>query len=243
MIANKNELLHEEVAELKRQLDAANAGFEEFISTAAHNLRQSLRDVLAFSQLLAESQNAPDPEADLFVERIHNGSARIQSLLSDMVDYWACCDIEPPSRTEMESVLGQALLAADLQIAERQAVVTHDALPVVMGNFEVLTKVLHHLIRNGIEYSTNAAPHVHVSAQRSHAEWVISVHDNGPGIEAVFQNRVFLPFKRLHGNEHPGNGLGLAFCRKALAGQGGRIWVESTPGAGSTLYFTVPAAD
>jgi signal transduction histidine kinase len=116
-------------------------------------------------------------------------------------------------------------------------------LPAVCGDFEILTRVLHHLIENAIEYCGTASPRVHISARRAELEWVLSVADNGPGIDLAFQDRIFEVFRRLHGSEHPGNGLGLAFCRKVIESQGGLIWVESTPGAGSTFYFTLPPAD
>jgi signal transduction histidine kinase len=138
-------------------------------------------------------------------------------------------------------VLGQALLCADKQIIERRAVVTHDALPAVTGDFESLTKVLHHLIENAIEYCAAGSPRVHISSRRVDPDWVFSVDDNGPGIDPAFQVRVFEVFRRLHGKEYPGSGLGLAFCKKAIERHGGRMWVESTPGAGSTFYFTLPA--
>jgi light-regulated signal transduction histidine kinase (bacteriophytochrome) len=166
----------------------------------------------------------------------------MQALLADVVDYWAAgagdCGC---SETDMEAVLSQALLLAEKQMTERNATVTHDPLPAVAADFGILTKVLHHLIRNAIEYCDEPSPRVHVSSRRVDSDWVISVADNGPGIGPAFQNRLFGVFKRLHGKEHPGNGLGLAFCKKALEGYGGRIWLESTPGAGSTFYFALPA--
>jgi light-regulated signal transduction histidine kinase (bacteriophytochrome) len=230
--------------EVQTQLDRADAEFEEFVSTAAHNLRESLRDVALFSQLLAETcASRLDADALVWLERIQEGTARMQSLLADVVDYWARgTGDRPSSRTDMEAVLGQALLSTDRQIAERSAIVTHDPLPAVMGDFEVLSKVLHHLIRNAIEYCGSPSPRVHISAAREDREWVVAVHDNGPGIAPEFQARIFQVFKRLHGKEYPGSGLGLAFCRKAIERQGGRMWVESTPGAGSTFYFTLAAA-
>jgi light-regulated signal transduction histidine kinase (bacteriophytochrome) len=235
----------EEVERLRRQLDRANAEFEEFVSMAAHNLRQSLRDIASYSQLMSETYASRlDPDAGVFLARIQEGAAGMQSLLGDVVDYWAMGDGgRQSSRTDMEAALCQALLCADKQIAERSAVVTHDALPAVTGNFEILTKVLHHLIRNAIEYCGATPPRVHISSKRVDLDWVLSVEDNGPGIDSAFQGRVFAAFKRLHGKEYPGNGLGLAFCRKAIEWHGGRMWVESTPGAGSTFYFTLPAAE
>ena len=235
------ERLSKELDEVRRQLDRANEGFEEFVSMAAHDLRQSLRDVASYSQLMSETYASRlDAQAPVFLARIQEGAANMQSLLADVVDYWAAgADDLESSRTDMEAALCQALLCADKQIAERSAVVTHDFLPAVTGDFETLTKVLHHLIENAIEYCVAAAPRVHVSSKRADLDWVFSVADNGPGIDPAFQGRVFEVFKRLHGKEYPGSGLGLAFCKKAIARHGGRMWIESTPGAGSTFYFTV----
>ncbi|HMD76648.1 MAG TPA: ATP-binding protein, partial [Terracidiphilus sp.] len=170
-------------------------------------------------------------------------AARMQSLLADVVDYWATgAGDRQFSPTDMEAVLRQALLSTDKLIAKRSASVTHDPLPVATGDFEILTKVLHHLIRNAIEYCGAPSPRVHISSRRVDLDWVISVADNGPGIEPAFQDRIFGVFKRLHGKEHPGNGLGLAFCKKAIERHGGRLWLESMPGEGATFYFTLPAS-
>ena len=231
--------------EVQRQLDRANAEFEEFVSMAAHNLRESLRDVASFSQLMAETYaGSLDSDGGVFLKRIQEGATRMQSLLTDVVDYWATCTGErQSSRTDMEAVLRQALLSTDKQIAERSAIITHDPLPPVCGDFEILVKVLRHLIRNAIEYCDTPSPRVHISSKRADLDWVFSVRDNGPGIDPAFQGRIFGAFMRLHGKEYPGNGLGLAFCKKAIEWHGGRMWMESTPGAGSTFYFTLPAAD
>jgi len=232
-------------AEVQRQLDRERAEFEEFVSTAAHNLRESLREVASFAQLMAETYAGRlDSDAGVFLDRIQEAAARMQSLLGGVVDYWAAgAGGGQPSRTDMEAALGEALLSADKRISERGAIVTHDPLPAVTGDFDILSKVLRHLIENAIEYRGAPPTRVHISSKRVDPDWVFSVQDNGPGIEPAFQDRIFGAFKRLHGKEHPGNGLGLAFCRKAIEWQGGRIWVESAPGAGSTFYFTLPAAD
>ncbi|MGA2771018.1 MAG: ATP-binding protein [Bryobacteraceae bacterium] len=235
---------HRAEDEIERIRTALEAEFEEFVSMAAHNLRESLRDVASFSQLMAETYAGRlDSDAGVFLERIREGAARMQSLLADVVDYWATgTGDRRASPTDMEAVLSQALLSTDKLITERSAVATHDPLPAVTGDFEILTKVLHHLIRNAIEYCGTASPRVHISSRRVNSDWVFSVADNGPGIDPAFQGRVFGVFKRLHGKEHPGNGLGLAFCKKAVERHGGRMWLESKPGAGSTFYFTLPAS-
>jgi light-regulated signal transduction histidine kinase (bacteriophytochrome) len=231
--------------EVQRQLDRASAEFEEFVSMAAHNLRESLRDVASFSQLLAETYAGRlDSHAGVFLERIERGAARMQSLLADVVDYWTTVTRDrQSSRTDMEAVLRQALLSTGEQITKLGAIVTHDPLPWVHGDFEILTKVLRHLIRNAIEYCGRPSPRVHISCRREELAWVFSVADNGPGIDPAFQERIFGAFKRLHGNEHPGNGLGLAYCKKAIEWHGGRMWMESTPGAGSTFHFSLPPAE
>jgi chemotaxis family two-component system sensor kinase Cph1 len=231
--------------DVQRQLDRANAAFEAFVSTAAHELREPLRGVASYSQLLAEScAGRLDSDAVAFITQIQENAARMQSLLADVVAYWSPgAGGREPSRTNMEAVLVQALLFKDKLITERGATVTHDPLPGVMGDFETLTKVMRHLVRNAIQYSATPAPCIQISCTRADADWVFSVADNGPGIDPAFHGRIFGAFKRLHGKEYPGNGLGLAFCKKAIEWHGGRIWVESKPGAGSTFYFTLPPAE
>ena len=231
--------------EVQRQLDRASAEFEEFVSMAAHNLREDLRDVASYSQLMAETYAGRlDSDAGVFLDRIQQGAARAQSLLTGVVDYWATGTRDrQSSRADMEAVLRQALLSMDKPITERSAIVTHDPLPRVCGDFEILTKVLRHLIGNAIEYCDAPSPRVHISSRRENLDWLFSVEDNGPGVDTAFQGRIFGVFKRLHGKEQPGNGLGLAFCKKAIEGHGGRMWMESAPGAGSTFYFALPPAE
>jgi signal transduction histidine kinase len=224
--------------ELQIRLDQARSGFEDFVSVAAHDLREPLRDISAFSQLLAEAnagRSESDPDAAAFLERIRQGAERMQALLTDVVDYWSIGAGAPQGgATSMEAVLDHAL-----RVGKMAAVVTHDPLPLVCGDFDILAKVLHHLLRNAVEYCGRPDPCIHISSKSRELECVISVQDNGPGIDPAFHHRIFEPFKRLHGKEFPGNGLGLAFCRKAIEWQGGRIWVESA-GAGATFCFTLP---
>lgn len=232
----------ERCLQVQKQLDQANADFEEFVSLAAHHLREPLRDVAANSQLISETYAGRlDSAADLFLSHIRNGVARMQSLLTDMVEYSVTeTGDRQLSRTDMEAVL---TLAMDQQRKDGVAVVTHDPLPAVMGDSAMLSQVLKHLIRNAVEYCGTVPPRVHVSCKRENRELVFSVKDNGPGIDPVFHERIFGVFKRLHEKEYPGTGLGLAFCKKAIKWHGGRIWVESIPGAGSTFYFTLPPVD
>lgn len=232
-----------EEARLRLRLDMERQ-FEEFVSMAAHNMREPLRDVAAFSQLLAENYaGVLDSEAQGYLDRIRQGATTAQSVLASVVDYWAvAADGRPSGPTDMEAALYQAMLCANQQIVERHAVITHDVLPSVMGDFELLTKVLHHLIANAIAYGDPLSPRVHISSTQVETGCRFSVRDNGPGIEPAFQDRIFAPFKRLHGREYPGNGLGLSFCRKAVESLGGLLWVNSAVGSGSTFYFTVPTA-
>jgi light-regulated signal transduction histidine kinase (bacteriophytochrome) len=226
--------------DLQRLLDRADTGFERFVSLAAHSFSESLRQVMSYTQLLAEARPEGADAGDC-LGHIRAGAARMQSLVADMVDYWAVDD-RPPSPTPMEPVLAHAILAADALIAARGAIVTHDALPLVWGDFGVLANVMRHLLRNAIEYCEAPVPLVHVTARQEDRQWAILVQDNGPGVEPAFQERIFGPFQRLHGRQYPGNGLGLAFCRKAIERLGGRMSMESTPGPGSCFRFTLPAA-
>ena len=232
----------ERCLQVGKQLDQANADFDEFVSLAAHHLREPLRNVAANSQLISETYAGRlDSAADVFLSHIRDGVARMRSVLTDMVEYGVTeSGDRQVLRTDMEAVL---LLAIDQQRNNGSAVITHDHLPAVMGDSAMLSTVLKHLLRNAVEYCGTVPPRVHVSCKRGDRELVFSVKDNGPGIDPVFHKRIFGVFKRLHEKEYPGTGLGLAFCKKAIEWHGGRIWVESIPGAGATFYFTLPPAD
>jgi light-regulated signal transduction histidine kinase (bacteriophytochrome) len=238
-------------AERKLRLQAENrlrrvhADFQEFTLNVSHDLREPLRTVSAYCELLARTKGGqPDPGADLFRGYILEAVERIQSLLAGMVEYAAT---EPDSRqvvsTDMNDVFQEAARRAAPQAGQRDASLTHDALPMVMGDFDGLVKVMWHLLANAIKFSNRSDPRAHASARREDAEWIFAVRDNGPGIDARDHQRVFGLFRRLHGREYPGHGLGLPFCKKVIEWHGGRIWVESIPGEGSTFYFTLPATD
>jgi chemotaxis family two-component system sensor kinase Cph1 len=231
--------------DLQRQRERLSVELEEFVSRAAHDLREPLREVASLGQLLVETRAGQlDPEAREFLARIQHGAAAAQSLLSQVVDFWVA-PAAPGSfaQVDMEAVLSQALLCAASQLTAQNAVVTHTPLPAVLGDARTLAKLLLLLLENAVKFRGPSAPRIHVSSRRLDRLWEFSVRDNGPGIDPAFQTRLFQPFYRLHGREYPGNGLGLAFCKKVVEFHGGRIWVESTPGAGSTFSFTLAPAD
>ncbi|MCW3987362.1 MAG: ATP-binding protein, partial [Candidatus Bathyarchaeota archaeon] len=125
---------------------------------------------------------------------------------------------------------------------ENEALVTHDPLPTVFADESQLVQLLQNLIDNGVKFRSEKPPHIHVSAMKKGSEWVFSVRDNGMGIDPQYHERIFEVFQRLHtGEEYSGTGIGLAICKKVVERHGGRMWVESQPGEGSTFYFTLQA--
>jgi light-regulated signal transduction histidine kinase (bacteriophytochrome) len=124
------------------------------------------------------------------------------------------------------------------------ATITYDALPTIAADQMQLSQVFQHLLSNALKFKSAETPRIHVSAQRDGPEmWRFTVRDNGIGIAPEFHERVFGVFKRLHGKDVPGTGIGLSICRKILDAHGGRIWLESQPGSGTTVCFTLPSAD
>ncbi len=242
-----------EIEKLRTDLDAAesrlrraNADFQEFVSRVSHDLREPLRTIASYCQLLKVKQAGhTDEDTELYMRYMLDGVERAQSLLGAMVEY---ASAEPekrrPTRVDLNAALFEAIQR--MQTSDKppsEDAITHDPLPAVIADFDPITKVLQHLLDNAIKFAGRPDPRVHVSARPEGDEWVISVRDNGPGIDPAHHNRIFGLFRRLHGRDVPGNGLGLAFARKAIESLGGRIWVESKKGEGSTFYFTLPAAD
>jgi PAS domain S-box-containing protein len=237
-----------DVEEQKRfdaALQSLNSDLKHFSFATSHDLQEPLRMVTSYTQLLAkEYKGRLDSRADEFIAYAVDGAQRMEALLMDLREYWSVSErkIEKLIPIDCNGVLERALVYLEVSIQESGAAVTHDSLPTVMAEGVPLTLLFQNLIGNAIKYHRpETPPHIHVSAQRSAAEWRISVADNGIGIQAKHQEAIFAPFRRLHGREVPGTGIGLAMCQKIVERYRGRIWVESTFGQGSTFHFTMPA--
>lgn len=239
---HETEQLRAELEAAEERLRRANADFQELVSRVSHDLREPLRTVSSYCQLLAAKSNShADDDVQLYMQFIHDAVDRAQSLLAAMVEFaTAEPERQHPTRVDMNTVFFEATRRLN---APPGASITSDPLPAVMGDFDLLAKLMQHLLDNAVKFAARPDPAVHVSARSGGYDPVISVRDNGPGIDAAHFEKIFGLFRRLHGREIPGNGLGLAFARKAIESLGGRIWVESKPGEGSNFLFTLPSAD
>ena len=229
------------------ELNRSNEELEQFSYVASHDLQEPLRMVASYTQLLASRYKGKlDADADEFISFAVDGCNRMQGLIQDLLAYSRSgMDGKVLHERSSENALNNALKNLSGTIEESGAVVTHDALPVITTDDTQLAQVFQNLVGNAIKYHGTAVPAVHISATRNDLEeWTFSVRDNGLGIEAQYFERIFILFQRLHGRtEFKGTGIGLAICKKIVEGLGGRIWVESQVGKGSTFYFALPGKD
>ncbi|CAG0941723.1 partial two-component system, chemotaxis family, sensor kinase Cph1, partial [Anaerolineae bacterium] len=184
-----------------------------------------------------------DADADEFIAFAVDGAHRMQTLINDLLMYSRVTtrgkEFTP---TDCESALDHARVNLQIAIEDNRAIITYDPLPTVMADGGQLTQLFQNLIANAIKFRGAELPRIHVSARQDNQEWVLTVRDNGIGIDSQYRERVFEIFQRLHTRrEYPGTGIGLAICKKIAERHGGRIWFESEPGKGSTFYFTIPA--
>ncbi|MCC2654215.1 MAG: ATPase, partial [Microvirga sp.] len=225
-------------------LRASNVELHHFAYALAHDLHEPLRMVVNFNQLLEqEYAGRLGPDADRLISFSVEGALRIEALLKALLSYWEVTERQLVDAVPIDcgAALAKSILNLHTAIQESGAVVTSDSLPTIAADEVMLVQLFQNLISNSIKYRSGAASRIHVSAHRNGAEWVFAVRDNGIGIEPKHFDRVFGMFKRLHGREIPGTGIGLALCKRAVERQGGRIWVESEAGQGATFQFTVPA--
>jgi PAS domain S-box-containing protein len=230
--------------QLQDALTESNSALEQFAYVASHDLQEPLRTMSAFSQLLANKYTGKlDADADQFLSFLVSASARMSTLVKDLLAYARLTtEEERPSSVALDEDLEAALTHLDQAVKESGASITHDPMPTLQVDRGQMVRLFQNLIGNAIKYGKpGEPPNVHISAEQKGTEWVISIRDNGIGFDPKYASTIFEPFKRLHSaEEYPGTGVGLAICRRIVQAQRGRIWAESQPGEGTTFCFTLP---
>jgi len=230
--------------EAHEELKRSNAELEQFAYVASHDLQEPLRMVSSYTQLLMRRYGDKlDGDAREFTAFIVDGATRMKQLIEDLLAYSRVGTRDKNFKpVDAGSSLGRALTNLRAAIQDSGATVTHDPLPTIPCDEVQVAQLFQNLIGNALKFrKPDAAPAVHVGAADQGAEWEFMVRDNGIGIEPQYFQRIFMVFQRLHDKgEYPGTGIGLAIVKKVVERHGGRIWVQSQPGAGTTFHFTMP---
>lgn len=236
----------EQLARYADDLYRSNAELENFAYIASHDLREPLRMVRSFTQLLADRYSGQlDEDADKYIHFAVDGATRMEGLIKALLEYSRLDGVAAePTPVASGEIVERVLAILDPLIDEAGATVTFDTMPTVYGDPDQLLRVFQNLIGNALKFRRDEPARVHVSTYRDGDQQVFSVADNGIGIDPEYFDRIFVIFKRLHGpGEFGGTGMGLAICKKIIERHGGRLWVESEVGAGSTFYFSLPDAE
>jgi light-regulated signal transduction histidine kinase (bacteriophytochrome) len=240
-----NELVIMRTMELKsamENLERSNKELEQFAYVASHDLQEPLRAVVSYLQFLENlyGENLDD-KGRSFIAKAVNAAARMQAMITSLLMYSRITTHGKPFiPCDCAAIVKNAILDLQTVIDKRGAVVTCDSLPKIVADESHIERLFQNLIGNGIKFCDIETPMVHISAKTENGAWIFSVKDNGIGIEEQYFGRIFKIFQRLHGRDkYEGTGIGLADCKKIVERHGGRIWVESTPGQGSTFFFTL----
>jgi signal transduction histidine kinase len=236
-------LLRDQAQELER----SNRDLEQFAYVASHDLQEPLRKVASFTQLLQKRYGGQlDDRADQYIAFAVDGAHRMQRLIQDLLAFSRVGRSgDAPQDVDLETVLEQVLHDLGERVADTGAEVTHEPLPVVRGERALLATLLLNVVGNALKFRhPDRPPRVHLSARRDGETWEISCTDNGIGIDPQYADRVFVIFQRLHAKDvYTGTGIGLALVKRVVEHHGGRAWVEPAPDGGTTVRWTLRAAD
>jgi PAS domain S-box-containing protein len=226
----------------RKELERSNEELHRFGYVASHDLQEPLRMIVSYVQLLERRYKGKlDSDADDYINFAVDGAKRMQNLINDLLSY---SRVDSRGKvfesTNMEKVFEAAMDNLQVAIEDSKAEVTHEPLPTVVADEVQMVQIFQNMVANAIKFHDKEAPRVHVSAELKENEWLFSVKDNGMGIEPQYFDRIFIIFQRLNGQEYSGTGLGLSIVKKIIERHGGRVWVESEYGKGSTFYFTIP---
>ena len=230
--------------EKSEELSHSNKELEQFAFVVSHDLQEPLRTVTSYVQLLERRyKDALDQDATDFIYYAVDGAARMRRLIQDMLRFSRVGtrgrELEP---TPVGEILRQVLQDLQVALEESKGEVRSGDLPTVMADPGQLRQLMQNLIGNAIKFRRDEPPIVRIKAEKEGEAWCLSIRDNGIGIEPQFCKMIFGVFKRLHGRDaYPGTGIGLAICKKIVERHGGRLWVESEPGEGTTFHFTMMA--
>jgi signal transduction histidine kinase len=243
-----NRSLREREAQLVAQaerLSESNADLEQFAYFASHDLQEPLRMISVYTELLEHNHKSHfDEESGMCARIVRESVGRLEVLVRDLLMYSRAIHGDRTEQSEIDS--GEALLIATTNLQSR---IEAEGAEIIVGDLPTLhaypvhlIQIFQNLIGNALKYRGSEPPRITLAATRSPNEWIFSVKDNGIGISADYHDKIFVPFKRLHGQQYPGSGVGLAICRRVVDRLGGRIWVDSELGHGATFYFSVPIA-
>ena len=235
----------QELLRSNKALRQSNDDLNQFAYAASHDLQEPLRMVALYSQMLQRKYLGNlDANADQYISYIVGGAHRMEMLLKDLLTYSQTGpSSEGPAETvDFNAVINKVLLNLQASMDQSGAAITWDQLPAVHAHEIRLVQLLQNLVSNAIKYRSDDPPRIHLSAEWREREWVLSVRDNGVGIPPEYAQQIFKIFKRLHGQDYPGTGIGLAICQRIVETYGGRIWVESGDGKGACFCFTLPPA-
>jgi signal transduction histidine kinase len=247
--ALKTEITERKQAEDERvrliaELARSNRELEQFAYLTSHDLQAPLRSIIGFLALLSRRYKGKlDAEADEFIKFTVEGAERMQHLINDILTLSQVGTRgNPIDWVDSREPLANALDNLQVEMEESRAEVTFDKLPVITADRNQLAQLFQNLIGNAIKYrKAEEPPRIHIVAEVKEVEWEFRVSDNGIGFDPQYAERIFQIFQRLHTvREYTGTGIGLAICKKIVERHGGRIWVESEPGKGSTFFFTLP---